>query len=364
MDMNISSLIKVFGIAAAGFVPQAQANPFGISFVKVDPPKDKKEQAICFRLKLSPTDVFSEHNFTDITFRPDTTVFLQKQMIIDDEKETLEKTVKNFNAEKDPFEIPDKYLPLEDKDRAEWVDKDGKPLKFLVTMRVYKGYEPWWGGVCYLDISGYPKQSLFFVSGKVGFLDGVDCINDGHGEYIMNLRKESLSLDRDYRCRLILYHYTGGAISAEHVPSGLRFSGLEGKFSLESSICIVTEVYLHYTDTGSSEPSPITIKGYISGSGDVIAITRWDPRIEFFAPEVRIKRGEYASTQARREKKTFRLQKTEDSCCDVTIFRDVSNGDSLSIFNDKVKLRSNEKRWSTVHCLVFFFLEKQDKTNK
>ena len=102
--MNISSLIKIFGIAAAGFVPQAQANPFGISFVKVDPPKDKKEEAICFRLKLSQTDVFSEHNFTDITFRHNTTVFLQKNMVIGDEEESLKKPFKNFNAEKDPFE--------------------------------------------------------------------------------------------------------------------------------------------------------------------------------------------------------------------------------------------------------------------
>ena len=105
MGIKVSSLVKVFGIAAAGFVPQAQANPFGISFVKVDPPKDKKERAICFRLKLSQTDVFSEHNFTDITFRPDTTVSLQKQMLIDDEEEILKKTFKNFNAEKDPFDL-------------------------------------------------------------------------------------------------------------------------------------------------------------------------------------------------------------------------------------------------------------------
>ena len=161
--MNISSLVKVFGIAAAGFIPQAQANPFGISFVKVDPLKDKKEGAICFRLKLSQTDVFSEHNFTDITFRPNTTVFLQKNMVIEDEEEILKKNFKNFNAEKDPFEIPEKYLPLEDKDRAEWVDKDGKPLKFLVAVKLggihleidyrYRG-----GDAC-LCISGKSKQS-------------------------------------------------------------------------------------------------------------------------------------------------------------------------------------------------------------
>ena len=158
--MNISSLIKIFGIAAAGFVPQAQANPFGISFVKVDPPKDKKEEAICFRLKLSQTDVFSEHNFTDITFRHNTTVFLQKQMFIDDEEEILKKTFKNFNAEKDPFEIPEKYLPLEDKDRAEWVDKDGKPLKFLVAVLCGK-IERWSRGC--LAISGASKQHAFYV---------------------------------------------------------------------------------------------------------------------------------------------------------------------------------------------------------
>ena len=171
--MNISSLIKVFGIAAAGFVPQAQANPFGISFVKVNPPKDKKEEAICFRLKLSQTDVFSEHNFTDITFRPNTTVFLQKNMVIDDEEEILKKTFKNFNAEKDPFEIPERYLPLEDKDRAEWVDKDGKPLKFLVVVVTYDQYD-WGDGSARLCISGYPKQHIFSITDKVRFLDGID----------------------------------------------------------------------------------------------------------------------------------------------------------------------------------------------
>ena len=99
-------------------------------------------------------------------------------MLIDDEEELLKKTFKNFNAEKDPFEIPEKYLPPENKDRAGWLDKDGKPLKFLVAVklgRVHYGVDLRYkeGDAC-LCISGKSKQSAFYVDGNVIFIDGLD----------------------------------------------------------------------------------------------------------------------------------------------------------------------------------------------
>ena len=256
--MNISSLIKVFGIAAAGFVPRAQANPFGISFVKVDPPKDKKEEAICFRLKLSQTDVFSEKKFTDITFRSDTTVFLQKQMLIDDEEEILKKTFKNFNAEKDPFEIPDKYLPLEDKDRAEWVDKDGKPLKFLVVVYGSKNFQH---KKCNLIIPGDPKQPVFRFMGEIGVFGTVDWVRTEYCQYLdlKEIENRGISPERSIDCLLaenalvgfnmdlwsfkgirVLFHTDGNCFQACHVPSESYFEGKIGSTKIKTPFCVFT----------------------------------------------------------------------------------------------------------------------------
>lgn len=298
--MNISSLIKLFGIAVAGFVPQAQANPFGISFVKVDPPpKDKKEEAICFRLKLSQTDVFSEHSFTDITFRPDTTVFLQKNMVINDEEEILKKAFKNFNADKDPFEIPEKYLPLEDKDHTEWVDKEGKPLKFLVAVklgRVHYGVDLRYkeGDAC-LCISGKPKKPALYVDGSVIFIDGLECIVCKYPFTIDRsladkLKKLKLEPKQKVRCMLsegamhnsldtytfqnvqVVFHHAGGEFfQFYHVPSGSYVEGKMGSTKIRSPL-------FSYTNGSSDQYSQsVSIQETYPHDGDyAVAVLVWD----------------------------------------------------------------------------------------
>ena len=371
--MNISSLIKVFGIAAAGFVPQAQANPFGISFVKVDPPKDKKEEAICFRLKLSQTDVFSEHNFTDITFRPDTTVFLQKNMVIEDEEEVLKKTFKNFNAEKDPFEIPEKYLPLEDKDRAEWVDRDGKPLKFLVVAVFYKTFED---GYAHLAISGYPKQSAFFSAENVQFLDGVDCVvgrffTPRDVERVGLHRKGEIqctvgSYSRNYKLfRSAFVEYGGAVITAIHAQSESKFEGKVGSFSVSCPFFITGTRNISYAfPEGSSGSAREFVDLPEKFKGDIIAITRWDSsKVESCCdPEVRVGEGK---VEKEKEGSVARIKRGETFPLNVRLYHNVSSEkDRVFVINKEENRCDTGKKMVDVDFFVFLFQEEQVQSNK
>ncbi len=392
--MNISSLIKVFGIAAAGFVPQAQANPFGISFAKVDPPKDKKEEAICFRLKLFQTDVFSEHNFTDITFRPDTTVFLQRNMTFNDEEEILKKTFKNFNAEKDPFEIPDKYLPLEDKDRAGWVDEDGKPLKFLVVVAlgiVHREFDLRYekGDAC-LCISGKPKQSVFYVDGGVTFIDGLDCIVCTHPFNIGynltgGLKKLGLQPKQKIGCMLskeamhysldtyafqnvqVIFHHTGGEhFQFYHVPSG---SYVEGKMDSTR----ISSPLFSYHSGHSNQYSPSVGINTCDNKNFAIAILVWDAS-QKSAKWSKLSFGEPGGRQQIEANIVWK----DEWIVSVNVFhnppqgRHVVNsftGGSIEelhklITEDKVDHEDGVKLSLKVHAFGFFFQKEQDQPNK
>jgi len=157
----------------------------------------------------------------------------------------LKGTFKNFNAEKDPFEIPEKYLPPEDKDRAEWVDKDGKPLKFLVGL----GYACHVLRVATLTISGNPKQPAFYADGDIVFLGSVDCVRIGYaGEaaYYLDILgpRGGITPKHNIGCLLteyalggfwtnpdkykgvrVLFHTDGNFFQAVHVPSKSYFEG-------------------------------------------------------------------------------------------------------------------------------------------
>ena len=364
MDMNISSLIKVFGIAAAGFVPRAQANPFGISFVKVDPPKDKKEEAICFRLKLSQTDVFSEHNFTDITFRHNTTV------------ESLKKPFKNFNAEKDPFEIPEKYLPLEDKDRAERVDKDGKPLKFLVAVVMFEQYD-FADGTAQLCISGYPKWHIFSITDKVRFLDGVDCIADKVSlNKCVSIRMEKLGLKpKQSICCMFSRGEIQSGIDASCCPAWALFR-LVGTENYEAFHAVSDSYWKGSFKTGMRSPFFTSGSEHLCGmgqcvsftrnrpfTGDCVAVVVWKAKVEIWPGHEKYHAGLSFRVSGGYHGKGFLVEKIGEVSILCKVFRNIIGRDILcecyTEREDGGEVGSDCKRCGEINYVAFLFPKNQ-----